>query len=132
MGCFSGRLMSVASDQKLFCELCSPFCSFDEFVEEKVISPSCSSAIFTPPQKYFYLSTYFLVLSRRMKLAITKFRNSYGEGDGSPLQCSCLENPGRAWWAAVFGVAQSWTRLKRLSSSSSMLSNSFQEEKKNS
>ena len=44
-----------------------------------------------------------------------------GEGNGSPLQCSCLENPreGGAWWAAVYGVAQSWTRLKRLSSSSS-------------
>ena len=42
-----------------------------------------------------------------------------GEGNGNPLQCSCLENPrdGRAWWAAVYGVAQSWTRLKRLSSS---------------
>ena len=50
MGCFSGRLMSAASDQKLFCKLCSPFCcSFNEFVEEKVISPSYSSAILTPP-----------------------------------------------------------------------------------
>ena len=45
----------------------------------------------------------------------------YGEGNGNPLQCSCLENPrdGGAWWAAVSGVTQSWTRLKRLSSSSS-------------
>ena len=44
-----------------------------------------------------------------------------GEGNGNPLQCSCLENPrdGGAWWAAVSGVAQSQTRLKRLSSSSS-------------
>ena len=44
-----------------------------------------------------------------------------GEGNGNPLQCSCLENPRDegAWWAAVFGVAQSQTRLKRLSSSSS-------------
>ena len=44
-----------------------------------------------------------------------------GEGNGSPLQCPCLENPreGGAWWAAVYRVAQSWTRLKRLSSSSS-------------
>ena len=43
-----------------------------------------------------------------------------GEGNGNPLQCSCLENPrdGEAWWAAVSGVAQSWTQLKRLSSSS--------------
>ena len=44
-----------------------------------------------------------------------------GEGNGNPLQCSCLENPrdGGARWAAVYGVAQSQTRLKRLSSSSS-------------
>ena len=42
-----------------------------------------------------------------------------GEGNGNPLQCSCLENPrdGGAWWAAVYGVAQSRTRLKWLSSS---------------
>ena len=42
-----------------------------------------------------------------------------GEGNGTPLQCSCLKNPrdGGAWWAAVYGVAQSRTRLKRLSSS---------------
>ena len=40
-----------------------------------------------------------------------------GEGNGSPLQCSCLENPrdGGAWWAAVHGVAQSRTQLKQLS-----------------
>ena len=44
-----------------------------------------------------------------------------GEGNGNPLQCSCLENPrdGGAWWAAVYGVAQSQTQLKRLSRSSS-------------
>src|SRR5574338_171021 len=45
----------------------------------------------------------------------------FGEGNGNPLQYSCLENPrdAGAWWAAVYGVAQSRTRLKRLSSSSS-------------
>ena len=45
-----------------------------------------------------------------------------GEGNGNPLQCSCMEKPrGReAWWAAVCGVSQSQTQLKRLSSSSSM------------
>ena len=45
-----------------------------------------------------------------------------GEGNGNPLQCSCLENPRDrgAWSASVYGVAQSRTRLKRLSSSSSM------------
>ena len=44
-----------------------------------------------------------------------------GEENGNPLQCSCLENPrdGGAWWAAVYGVTQSQTRLKWLSSSSS-------------
>ena len=47
-----------------------------------------------------------------------------GEGNGNPLQCSCLENPRdrEVWWAAVYGVAQSRTRLKRLSSSSSIMS----------
>ena len=45
-----------------------------------------------------------------------------GEGNGNPLQCSCLENPRDrgAWWAAVYGVAQSRIRLKRLGSSSSI------------
>jgi len=45
-----------------------------------------------------------------------------GEGNGNPLQCSCLENPrdGGAWWVAVCGVTQSQTRLKWLSSSSIM------------
>ena len=49
-----------------------------------------------------------------------------GEGNGNPLQCSCLENPRDrgAWWAAVYGVTQSRTRLKRLSSSSSHKSTS--------
>ena len=44
-----------------------------------------------------------------------------GEGNGNPLQCSCLQNPRDwgAWWATIYGVAQSRTRLKRLSSSSS-------------
>ena len=42
-----------------------------------------------------------------------------GEGNGTPLQYSCLENPmdGGAWWAAVHGLAKCWTRLKQLSSS---------------
>ena len=46
-----------------------------------------------------------------------------GEGNGNPLQCSCLESPsdGGTWWAAVYGVAQSRTRLKRLSSNSSSI-----------
>ena len=52
-----------------------------------------------------------------------------GEGNGNRLQCSCLENPrdGGAWWAAVYGVAQSRTRLKWLSSSSSSTPNTVWE-----
>ena len=52
--------------------------------------------------------------------SLSLFTSCIGEGNGNPLQCSCLENPrdGGAWWAAVYGVAQSQTWLKRLSSSS--------------
>ena len=51
---------------------------------------------------------------------INHLRYADGEGNGNPLQRSCLENPrdGGAWWAAVYGIAQSRTRLERLSSSS--------------
>ena len=50
-----------------------------------------------------------------------------GQGNGNPLQCSCLENPrdGGAWWAAVYGVTQSWTRLKRLSGSHTLATLQF-------
>ena len=53
--------------------------------------------------------------------SLSLFTSCFGEGNGNPLQCSCLENPrdGGAWGAAVYGVAQSRTQLKRLSSSSS-------------
>ena len=52
-----------------------------------------------------------------------------GEGNGNPLQCSCLENPrdGGAWWAAIYGVTLSRTRLKRLSSSSRFVLHDFME-----
>ena len=51
-----------------------------------------------------------------------------GEGNGNPLQCSCLENlrDSRAWWAAIYGVALSRTRLKRLSSSSIVILDAFE------
>ena len=59
-----------------------------------------------------------------------------GEGNGNPFQCSCLENPrdGGAWWAAVYGVAQSWTRLKWLSSlaAAAWVPNNTKERKKQS
>ena len=60
------------------------------------------------------------------------FSLSHTEGNGNPLQCSCLENPKDrgAWWAAVYGVAERWTRLKRLSSSSSSLFNCYEKAQK--
>ena len=59
----------------------------------------------------------YLIISARFLLSCIV------EGNGNPLQCSCLENPRdrEAWWAAIYGVAQSRTQLKRLSSSSSDL-----------
>ena len=74
----------------------------------------------------FLCSSISLVLEMYLTLLflynLMEFRKeAEGEGNGNPLQYSCLENPrdGGAWWAAVYGVAQSRTRLKRLSSSSS-------------
>ena len=60
MGCFSGCLLSSISIQKLFCGIYSPFkCFFDEFVGEKVVSLSYSSAILGPPSFYFFIHGYF-------------------------------------------------------------------------
>ena len=69
MGCFSVCLMSSAGDQKLFCEVCSAFnCSFNEFVGEKVVSPSFSSTILAPPHlvSLFILYIYSYLLSKMM------------------------------------------------------------------
>ena len=61
MGCFSGCLMSSAGIQKLFCGIYLAFkCSFDEFVGEKVFSPSHSSTILAPPVKYEFNSFHLL------------------------------------------------------------------------
>ena len=64
---------------------------------------------------------HYFILRLIIKLSLIKQYSIDGEGNGNPLQYSCLENPvdRGAWWAAVHGVTQSWTRLKRLSSSSS-------------
>ena len=61
--------------------------------------------------------------------SLSLFLSCIGEGKGNPLQCSCLENlrDGGASWAAIYGVAQSWTRLKRLSSSSSRREKTYRE-----
>ena len=67
----------------------------------------------------FYFHNCFLLTG--ITIYISALLHHLGEGNGNALQCSCLENPRDrgAWWAAVYGVAQSQRRLKRLSSSSS-------------
>ena len=77
-----------------------------------------------------HLASYFLQIITKIKIksfghdwatSLSLFTFLHWRRNGNPLQWSCLENPrdGGAWWAAVYGVAQSRTRLKRLSSSSS-------------
>ena len=60
-------------------------------------------------------------------LSLFPFMPSQREGNGNPPQCSCLENPRDrgAWWAAIYGVAQDWTWLKRLSSSKAVIFSLF-------
>ena len=62
-----------------------------------------------------FMAVFMMILNKLMFFLL-------GEGNGNPLQCSCLENPRDrgAWWAAVYGVTQNWTQLKWLSSSSSI------------
>ena len=73
----------------------------------------------------FIQQKIFNIFGQLLSLRKRYFKEKYmplaiyiGEGNGNPLQCSCLENPRDrgAWWAAVYGVTQSWTRLKWLSS----------------
>ena len=69
MGCFSGRLMTSASDQKWFCEVCSAFSySFDEFIGEKVVSPSYSSAILAPPHVHSFKVKFVVFFFKRANI----------------------------------------------------------------
>ena len=67
------------------------------------------------------------MVSRRVRHDWATSLSRIGERNGNPVQCSCLENPrdGGAWWAAIYGVTQSHTWLKWLSSSSSTLVQTF-------
>ena len=69
----------------------------------------------------WWAAVHGVAKSRTLLSDFTFSLSCIGEGNGNPLQGSCLENPrdGGAWWAAIYGVAQSQTQLKRLSSSSS-------------
>ena len=101
---------------------CSPPGSFSHGILEKAIAPYSSTLAWKIP----WTEKPGRLQSKGPKESDTTERLHFqfslsciGEGNGNPLQCSCLENPrdGGAWWAAVCGVAQSRTRLKWLSSS---------------
>ena len=80
MGCFSGCLMSSAGIQKLFCGIYSVFkCSFDEFVGEKVVSPSYSSASLGPPPLLFKMLFRFVMtfLPGSKRLLISWLQSTY-------------------------------------------------------
>ena len=96
------------------------------FIAEKAMAPHSS----TPAWKIPWMeepgrlqSMGSLRVGHDWATSLSLFLSCIGEGNGNPLQCSCLENPrdGGAWWAAVYGVAQSRTRLKWHSSSSMLL-----------
>ena len=84
--------------------------SVNEWEQSTFLNQSISFSSFLPLNYYSYYEYHF-----HFSLSCI------GEGNGNPLQCSRLENPkdGGAWWAAVYGVSRSQTRLKWLSSSSS-------------
>ena len=110
--CHASRLRSKCKDNQSQ--------TANQTVPNKVIA-------FLPPVLHKYLfpssSNGALLTTYGLALPYYKFNVSvlsHREGNGTPLQYSCLENPrdGGAWWAAIYGVTQSWTRLKPLSSSS--------------
>ena len=97
---------------------------FPKYSSEKAMAPHASTFAWKIPwmeEPGRLQSMGSLELDTTEQLPFHFSLSCIGEGNGNPLQCSCLENPrdGRAWWAAIYGVAQSRTRLKRLSSSSS-------------
>ena len=107
-------------------EVRSLFTVWDECypVPEKAMAPHSSTLAWRLPwteEPGRLQSMGSLRVGHDWATSLSLFALCIGEGNGNPLQCFCLENPrdGGAWWAAVCGVAQSRTRLKRLSSSSS-------------
>ena len=86
---------------------------------EQAMAPTPVLLPGNPMDRGAWWATVHGVARSRTRLSDFAFTSCIGEGNGNPLQCSCLENPRNrgAWWAAVYGVAQSRTRLKRLSSS---------------
>ena len=87
--------------------------------KQSICSNQLKTIVFAKVNTNTYFFFFFQMFSLKQQTSIVLF----GEGDRNPLQCSCLENPrdDGAWWAAVYGITQSQTRLKWLSSSSSSI-----------
>ena len=109
-----------------------PFCSLSyiylvyAIISEKAMAPHSSTLAWKIPRMEEpggLQSMGSLRVGHDWTTSLSFSLSCIGEGNGNPLQCSCLENPrdGAASWAAIYGVAQSWTRLKRFSSSSSSM-----------
>ena len=98
-------------------QLCPAFCDPMDWSPEKAMAPHSSTLAWKIPwteEPGVLQSIESLGIGHNWATSLS----CIGEGNGNPLQCSCLENPrdGGAWWAAVYGVAQSRTWLKWLSS----------------
>ena len=94
------------------------------FQVEKSMAPHSSTLAWKIPwteERGRLQSMRSLRVGHNWETSLSLFTFMHGEGNGSPLWCSCLESPrdGGAWWIAVYGVAHSRTLLKQLSSSSS-------------
>ena len=102
MGCLSGCLMSSASMQKLFCGVYLAFkCSFDEFVREKVVSPSYSSAIFRVCLCLFLIS-FFYVLMFMMVWVENLFSHSVVSDSATPL--TAASQASLSYSSAILGL----------------------------
>ena len=118
----SSRVVGRGCLLRLVCSLGKTLLTL-ALLSEKAMAPHSSTPAWKIPGQRSLMgcSPWDREESDTTSLSLSLFTFMIGEGNGNPLQCSCLENPkdGGAWCAAVYGVAQSRTRLKWLSSSSS-------------
>ena len=121
--CISWPLLALVWQERFQGEMTSSLWCYLAAVMEKAMAPHSSTLAWKIPwteEPGRLQSMGSLRVEHDWATSLDFSLSCIGEGNGNPLQCSCLENPrdGGAWWAAVYGVAQSQTWLTRLSSSS--------------